>query len=93
MIDKLVKFARQQYPGVAVLTDEQLTALFETHKETTIVRTDKQTGEITGFTVFEYAGREVRFLGAAMIGDPRENFRDMRRVLRLFKGRQLKFTR
>jgi hypothetical protein len=81
MIDDLIQFAKEHHSAFAQFTDQQIETFFLKYAETTIVRQDSE-GEITGFCVWEVIKGIVNFRIIAGIGDPKENFRVMRRALK-----------
>jgi hypothetical protein len=82
MLDKLVEFAKKNYPEFALFgSDEKIRIFFEALKNTTLIRFDEK-GDIDGFFIYTQRGEEKIFFAACLRGNRQENVRDMRKLLR-----------
>lgn len=81
MIDELVKFAKGNHPGFAVLPNEFLQNFFEKYKATTIV--SQSNGEIKSFGVYQEWPDRLVFLAVVAKGNQIENIRFFLKLRRL----------
>lgn len=72
MLDELIEFAKQHYPGFTDLPEQFVRALFETYKDTTLVQ-QNAAGEIQGFAVYQDWPELMNFILICGIGTRAEN--------------------
>ena len=84
ILDRLDEFARKHYAAFMIFNESVSKNFFLALKDTTQIRFDEK-GEITGFVVWKELEDRIVFMGAALIGDRKENYKAMREFLKKFK--------
>jgi len=69
MIDKLIRFAKENHPGFRNVSDDFLRTMFETYKDTTIV--NMANGTITGFGIYQEWPELLNFI--CIVGNPEQD--------------------
>ncbi len=83
MIDKLIKFAKENHAGFAGVGEQYLRSMFERYKETTLVNVGPD-GEVRGFGIYQEWPDCLNFI--ALVGNPEHN--TFKNFLALMKGRE-----
>lgn len=81
MIDRLIKFAKENHPGFAGMPYDILRMLFKTYEKTTLIR--ERDGEIRGFALYQEWPDRLVFIAIAGIGSTLETING------LLEGRNL----
>ncbi len=84
MLDKLVQFAKNNYPELKGSNEDALMGFFEFYSKTTLIRVD-DAGNVDGFFVYENVSDKKVFFLACLKGDRVRNVQDMLKTFRSLK--------
>ncbi len=83
MLDELVKFAKANHKGYAIVPDEFLRAMFVTYKDYTLV--NRVDGEIQGFAIYQEWPNCLNFI--CIVGNPENDH--LKNVIAMMDGKRL----